>query len=57
MDMLFFKVKCGNPYIWQLKDYDELINSNMLFARKFSSEHWDLVEKISDYVNNNKNVV
>ena len=47
----------GNPYIWQLKDYDELINSNMLFARKFSSEHWDLVEKISDYVNNNKNVV
>lgn len=40
----------GNPYVWQLKDYNELINSNKLFARKFSSKHWDLVEKISEYV-------
>lgn len=44
--------KRGNPYVWQLKDYDELINSEMLFARKFSSKHWNLVEKISNYVNN-----
>jgi len=40
----------GNPYIWQLKDYDELINSDMLFARKFSSQHWDLVEKLTEYL-------
>lgn len=26
----------GNPYVWTQKDYDELINSEFLFARKFS---------------------
>lgn len=25
----------GNPYVWQIEDYDELINSNCIFARKF----------------------
>jgi hypothetical protein len=27
--------KRGNPYIWTMKDYDELMNSGYLFARKF----------------------
>lgn len=40
----------GNPYVWQERDYEELINSDMLFARKFSSKHWELIERISDYV-------
>lgn len=28
----------GNPYIWKKEDYEELINSDFLFARKFSEE-------------------
>lgn len=27
----------GSPYIWKSKDYDELINSKCVFARKFDS--------------------
>lgn len=26
----------GKPYVWLIQDYDELINSEFLFARKFS---------------------
>jgi hypothetical protein len=43
--------KRGNPYIFRLKDYDEIINSNMLFARKFD---WnidkDIIIKIYDFL-------
>lgn len=28
----------GNPYIYRKDDYDMLVNSKKLFARKFSSE-------------------
>ncbi len=28
----------GNPYIWRISDFNQLINSNALFARKFSSQ-------------------
>lgn len=37
----------GNPYIWRIEDYDQLINSNYLFARKFDEkESKELIEKI-----------
>lgn len=36
----------GNPYVWQSKDFEELMNSDRLFARKFSSEDMEIVEKI-----------
>lgn len=31
----FIDWKRGNPYIWRLEDYEELMNSGYLFARKF----------------------
>ena len=37
----------GDPYVWQAEDYDELINSDYLFARKFSMER---DEKIVDMI-------
>lgn len=45
----------GNPYIFKLSDFDELIKSPYLFARKFNSEiDKDIIEKIKDFsINNN----
>ena len=34
--MYFIDWKRGNPYEFKDSDYDELINSNLLFARKFN---------------------
>ncbi len=28
----------GKPYVWRIEDYDELMNSECLFARKFDSQ-------------------
>lgn len=36
----------GNPYTFREEDYDELMASDKLFARKFSSEHMGLVLRI-----------
>lgn len=38
----------GHPYIWQTSDYDELMNENneCFFARKFSSKHQGIIDKI-----------
>lgn len=36
----------GNPYIWTEKDFDELINSDKLFARKFDESQMAVVNKI-----------
>lgn len=44
--------KRGGPYTWQDEDYEELINSSALFARKFSSKNLELVYKIRDKVLN-----
>lgn len=46
----------GNPYVWRDEDYDELMDSDRIFARKFSSEHIGIVKKITDSVciKNNK---
>lgn len=37
----------GNPYIWRLKNYDELMNSGYLFARKFDiATDSDIINRI-----------
>jgi len=36
----------SNPRIYRLEDYDELMSSDCLFARKFSHVGMDLVDKI-----------
>lgn len=39
--------KRGNPYIFRLEDYDELLNSNCIFARKFDEKvNKEIIEKI-----------
>lgn len=41
----------GNPYIWQVHDYLQLIHSDALFARKFSSSvDKDIIDKIYNYI-------
>lgn len=42
--------KRGRPYVWREKDYDELINSPYLFARKFSSLDMNIVNQLREYV-------
>lgn len=41
----------GNPYVWRLTDYEELIHSDRMFARKFN---WDtdkeIILKIAEHV-------
>ena len=36
----------SNPRIYHLEDYNDLVNSDCLFARKFSREDMDVVDKI-----------
>ncbi|MCH5234644.1 MAG: glycosyl transferase [Muribaculaceae bacterium] len=41
----------GNPYTWREKDFEELINSDALFARKFSSkEDKEIIDKIKSFL-------
>ena len=37
----------GRPYVWQIKDYEELVTSPYLFARKFSEKDIVLIHKLS----------
>ncbi len=42
----------GNPYVWRMEDYDKLIESNYLFARKFDEKvDRGIIERVSEYVN------
>lgn len=41
----------GSPYIWQDHDYQTLINSNKIFARKFNSNQMGVVYKIQKLYN------
>ncbi|PCE62597.1 beta-1,6-N-acetylglucosaminyltransferase [Sediminicola luteus] len=51
MNLRYVDWKRGNPYIWQEHDFDELTNSNVFFARKFSYEHSpNIMEKIKAYL-------
>lgn len=36
----------GSPYVWQMADVGELLDSSALFARKFSGKHLDAVKAI-----------
>ena len=40
----------GTPYTWQNNDYEELMQSDRLFARKFSSENMEIVDRIVSFV-------
>lgn len=41
----------GRPYIFTNQDYDELVNTSALFARKFSTEKdVEIVERLYEYV-------
>lgn len=43
--------KRGNPYVYRKEDFEQLINSEKLFARKFSSQvDNDIVDKIFNYI-------
>ena len=41
----------GSPYTFKEEDYNMLINSNHLFARKFDYEkHPEIIDKLTDYI-------
>ena len=42
--------KRGRPYVWQDEDFEELVNSKYLWARKFSEENMSLIRRIADYI-------
>ncbi|MFR9545224.1 MAG: beta-1,6-N-acetylglucosaminyltransferase [Rikenellaceae bacterium] len=48
--------KRGNPYIYTSEDFDQLINSNRLFARKFDeNKDMDIVNKIYHHLSTLQN--
>lgn len=52
--MRFIDWNRGNPYVWNEEDFELLIKSDKLFARKFSSKNSLIIEKIYSYVLKNK---
>jgi hypothetical protein len=45
----------GQPYVWRVNDYNKLMNTEYLFARKFDiNTDFSIVEKIYDYLKNNQ---
>lgn len=40
----------GYPYEWTMHDWDELMDSDLLFARKFTSRHIGLVDKLTGWL-------
>ena len=40
----------GKPYTWQSADYDELISSPHLWARKFSESDMDIVKRLARHI-------
>ncbi len=46
----------GQPYVWQEGDYDELVESKYLWARKFSEDNMDLIRRITKYISEQKYV-
>ena len=43
----------GWPYTYTFSDFDEIVQSKKLFARKFSDKHIDLVDKIYHFITDN----
>lgn len=47
--------KRGNPYVWTINEYEELISKNIFFARKFSlNKDKEIIEKICKEIHNIK---
>lgn len=45
----------GKPYVWKAKNFDELMNSGFLFARKFEYGHdYEIVDQIYQYIMDSK---
>lgn len=42
----------SNPRTYYMADYEELLHSECLFARKFSSEDMEVVFKIVEHISN-----
>lgn len=40
----------NSPIIYQEKDFNHLVNSGKLFARKFSETQWQVIERISQWI-------
>lgn len=40
----------GNPYVWTIEDMESLLQSECMFARKFSSKQMDAVNAISKHL-------
>ena len=36
----------GNPYVWTNDDFDELMRSDAIFARKFDNSDMEIVKRI-----------
>lgn len=53
-DMRLIDWKKGSPYTWTMNDYDELVNSDKIFARKFSSKHIDVVYALYKHIKEQK---
>lgn len=49
-DMRLIDWNRGTPYVWQMSDFDELINSEKFFARKFSSKNMDIVQALYKHI-------
>ena len=54
--MRYIDWKRGNPYTFRKSDYRDLINSNMLFARKFSTKlDKEIINMLYDKLRNDEN--
>lgn len=42
--------KRGNPYEWQMKDWEEIVASDKLIARKFTAKNMDLINRLKLHV-------
>lgn len=40
----------GNPYVWKMSDLEELLSSDKLFARKFSSKEMSIVKALEKII-------
>lgn len=52
MNVRLIDWKRGRPYTWRIKDFDELISTEHLFARKFDERiDQEIIDKMYDYLN------
>ena len=51
--LIVFKNHNKNPYVWKAQDFDELMKSSCLWARKFSEKDMNLIHRIAKCISNN----